>query len=333
MAYRAYRSDRRFRRRRWLMIVVSLVAIVGMIAYLVSRETEQRGAVEFFAAADESSDLHRRAAAELESALASIGAIKRQDLARRLQNVADTSAEADSLLDVEVPSSIGTSYGTMATASSSWKDGAAGLNTTIMAIMDGDLVKGATKQLREALDLLRVGDGAFSLFLGTLEIVPEDVEVPAFIPVVYINPEAQDLLYDAQTLVLRIQTSYDLSPRRDVGVTAMTDPQAVGESVGLPVVPFAPALDVQAVITNFGNLDESTVDVKLEIFNVDTGTTFTVSERVTDLAAGMSTTVTFVDVGVAPGGLYQVKVTVTIIDDIDPDNNVWDMTFIWRGES
>ena len=57
------------------------------------------------------------------------------------------------------------------------------------------------------------------------------------------------------------------------------------------------------------------------------------SQQVTDLAAGMSTTVTFVDVGVTPGGLYQAKVTVTIVDDIDPDNNVWDMTFIWRGES
>ncbi len=48
MAYRAYRSDRGFRRRRWLLILVSFVAIISVIAFLVSRQTEQRGAVEFF---------------------------------------------------------------------------------------------------------------------------------------------------------------------------------------------------------------------------------------------------------------------------------------------
>lgn len=305
-----------------------------MIAYLASRQTEQRGAVEFFAVADESLVLHTQAAAELESALSSIGVVERQDLVRRLQNVADTSAEANSRIDLDVPTSIGAAYGTMTTAASSWQDGAEKLNTTIIAIMDGVLVEGATEQLQAALDLLRVGDSSFSLFLGTLASAPEDVDVPAFTSVAYINSDAQDpLLYNAQALVLRLQTSYDLRPRRDVGVTAVTSPKAVGESGGLPVVPFAEAFDVQAIVTSFGNLDETTVDVTLNLFNIDTGETSQVSQQLTDLAAGTSTTVTFADVGITPGGLYQATLTVTIEDDIDPANNVWDMTFIWRDES
>jgi hypothetical protein len=333
MAYRAYRSDRRFRRRRWLLIILSLVAIIGVIAFLVSRQTEQRGAVEFFAAADESSAIHLKASAELESTLESIGLIDRQDLARRLSSASEAAAEADSLLDVEVPSRIGNSYGTMTTASTSWMVGTAKLEKAIIAVMDGADVTESQAQLQDALDLLRVGDMSYMLFLGSLANVPEDIEVPSFEPVMYIDPEAQDLLYDTQTLVLRILSSYVLSSRHDVAVSGMTVPEPVGESAGIPVVPFSGSLDIQAVVSNVGNEDEPSVTVELEIFSSDTGATLADSEIVTDLVAGSSTTVIFADVEIAPGGLYQVKVSVTIPEDIDSDNDVWEMTFIWRDES
>ena len=334
MAYRAYRSDRRYRRRRWLLIVVSLVSIVALVAFLVSRQTEQRGAVEFFAAADESSDLHSSASAELESALASIGVIDRQDLTRRLQSVEDTAAEADALLGSDVPPRIGASYGTMTTASASWTDGTSDVNETIIAIMDGVLVEGAQNQLQAALDQLRVGDAAYSLFLDSLAEAPDDIDVTAFSSVRYINPDTQDpLLYDAQTLVLRITSSYVLSPHHDVAVSGTTIPEPVSESGGIPVVPFSASIDVQAVISNIGNEDEPSVDVSLEVFDIDTGAVVTDSQIVTDLGAESSTTVVFSNVDIAPGGLYQVKVTATIDEDIDPDNDEWEMTFIWRAES
>jgi len=333
MAYRAYRSDRRFRRRRWLLILISVVAIISLIAFLLSRQTEQRDTVEFFGAADESSNLHTKASVELESALASIGTIDRQELTRRLQAVSDTAAEANALLDVDVPPTIGASYGTMTTASGTWTVGSADVSTTIVEIMDGVLVEGAQGQLEAALDLLRVGDASYVLFLDSLLATPSDAEIPVFTSVTYINPDAQPLLYDAQSLVLRIQTSYDLSPHHDVAVSGMTVPAPVGESGGIPVVPFSQVLDVQAVVSNVGNEDEPTVAVDLELFSIETGSTVSASQTIVDLAAGSSTSVTFVDVSVTPGGLYQVRVTVTIPDDIDLDNNVWEMTFIWRSES
>ena len=73
MPYRPYRSDRRFRRRRWLLIILTTLVVIAAIAYLVSRETEQRSAVEFLAAADQASDMHADAAADLEATPASIG--------------------------------------------------------------------------------------------------------------------------------------------------------------------------------------------------------------------------------------------------------------------
>ena len=334
MAYRAYRSDRRFRRRRWLLIVVSLVAVISMIAFLVSRQTEQRGAVEFFASADEASSLHAAASTELESALASIGVAERQDLTLRLQNVSDKAAAADALLDPDIPSGIGASYGTMATASSSWAVGTEDLGRVIASMMDGELVEDSQEQLEAALDLLRVGDVSYSLFLDSLSGIPEDVDTPSFSGVVYINPDAQNpLLYDAQTLALRILSSYVLSPHRDVSVSGMTNPEPVGESGGLPVVPFSESLDIQAVVSNVGNEDEPTIGVLLEISDIESGTVLKDTQTVTDLAAGASTTVTFTDLEITQGRLYQAKVVVTIAEDIDPDNNVWEMTFLWRGES
>jgi hypothetical protein len=188
--------------------------------------------------------------------------------------------------------------------------------------------------LQGALDLLRVGDVSYSLFLASLADVPQDTDIPEFSRVVYINPDAQDpLLYDAQSLVLRILSSYALSPHHDVAVTGMTNPEPVGERGGLPVVPFAGSLDIQAVVSNIGNEDEATVRVELEVFDLDSDLTVTEFQMVTDLVAGSSTTVTFSNIDVSPGGLYQTTVTATIPEDIDPDNNVWDITFIWRNES
>jgi len=316
------------------LIVVSLVAVIAVIALLVSRQTEQRGAVEFFAAADESSDLHARASAELESALSSIGVVDRQDLTRRLAKVAETAAAADLVLDVDVPAQIGESYGTMTTASSSWKSGTADVDSTIGAIMDGTLVEGAQEQLQASLDQLRIGDAAHTLFLGSLSSVPEEIDVAPLLTVEYINPDAQDpLLYDAQTLVLRIQISYDLSPHHDVGVTAMTEPKPVGESGGIPVVPLTETMDIVAIVSNEGNEDETSVAVTLDMFNIDTGDAVTSAQEVRNLVAGASTTVTFANIDITPGGLYQAKVAVTIESDIDPDNNGWEMIFFWRAES
>jgi hypothetical protein len=252
----------------------------------------------------------------------------------RLRNVSDKAAAADALLDPDVPSGIGASYGTMATASASWAAGAEGLGKAIASMMDGELVEDAQKQLQIALDLLRVGDVSYSLFLGSVAEVREDAEIPSFSSVVYINPDAQNpLLYDAQTLALRVLSSYVLSPHRDVSVSGMTNPEPVGESGGLPVVPFSETLDIQAVVSNVGNEDEPSVGVHLEIFDIESGSVLNESQTVTDLTAGSSTTVTFADLAIAQGRIYQAKILVSVAEDIDPDNNAWEMTFLWRGES
>ncbi|MFV2000349.1 MAG: hypothetical protein ACC654_08325 [Acidimicrobiia bacterium] len=311
------------------MILLSLIAIIVLIALLASRQTDQRGTVEFYAAAQDAAVIHDDASKIFGEAFASIGLISRQDLTRRLETVAERTAEASALLDIDVPSSIGVPYGTMATASRSWTDGSLEVDRIVVGIMDGDIVASAVAELQLALDQMRVGDVAFEQFTDSI-----DEDVPSFSSVSYVGDDPADpLKFNATNLVLRIQSAYALAPHRDVSVLGMTDPEAVGDRDGIPVVPSSDSIGVTALVTNLGNEDESSVTVALEIFNLDSNEKTQLSDVIDDLAAGASTAVAFANLDVEKGSLYQLKLTVTINADIAQDNNEWEMKFIWNAES
>ncbi|MGI9585512.1 MAG: hypothetical protein ACR2N7_07965 [Acidimicrobiia bacterium] len=317
------------------MIVLTLIAAGAIVAFLVSRQTEQRGTVEFFAAADESSMLHQEASASLEATLSQIGPLlTRPEVTRRLADVTAKAAEADALLAIEVPSSIGNIYGPMATASASWAAGTADLESAILGIMDGDVVGEPDQAVQDALDLLRVGDTAHVLFRESLVDAPEDVVVPEIEPVTYINPNASDpALYDAVLLSLRVSSAYNLTPIHDVGVQGMTIPEPVGDRDGIPLVPFGDSLGIQAVVTNAGNELQTAIEVDLQLVTAESGEIHIDSITVAELEAFASTTVVFADLPVEPGGLYQATVTATITEDSNPENDEWTMTFDWNGAS
>jgi len=335
MAYRAYQPARRNRRRRWLLIVLTLVAAVAAIAFLVSRQTEQRGTVEFYAAADSSSMEHASASGTLNAALERIGPLMtRQELTRSLSDVKATAAEADSMLALEVPATIGNQYGSITAASHSWVLGTAEFERVVLAIMDGELTTGAEVELQGALDMLRVGDVGYDQFLTSAVSDSEttDITIPRFESVRYVRLD-DPALYDAQNLVLKIQSAYNLAPRHNVGVVGMTMPEPIGERGGIPLVPFSDSIGIQAIVTNEGNEAETDIEVDLLVVSVDTGESITDSRVVDPIEGGAATTVTFAELDIVPGGLYQATVTVRIPIDNDLDNNTWTLTFIWNEES
>jgi hypothetical protein len=335
MAYRTYQPDRRRRRRRLLLILLTTALIIAAIAYLVSRETEQRGTVEFFAAADDASALHEQAATLLTETLGEIGLqMPRQEVTRRLDEVRDLASEADELLTIDVPPSVGVPYGHMTAASKSWEKGSADLERAILAIMDGNLQSASEVQIENALDTLKIGDVGYLQFLAAINELPDEMSAPDFAVVAYLDPDQGDPgLYDAQNLALRIAAAYNLAPQHDVGVVGMVDPSAVGERGGIPLVPFAEFVGVNAVVSNVGNEAESNVAVELEILDVDSGESSTIRKSTGAIAAGASTTVPFERLEITPDGLYQVTLSVTIADDTHPDNDAWSMTFIWNNET
>ena len=335
MAYRSYQPDRRTKRRRWLLIALTVVAVVSAIAFLVSRQTEQRGTVEFFAAAGEVSLLHGESADLLTDTLTQIGPdLSRPEVIRRLDDMVAITEEAEALLDITVPAPVAQPYGSLAAASTAWAEGALEVRRVILGIMDGEIPVGAESELRSALELLRVGDLGYGQFRNAIASLPPEIDAPPFDSVVYVVPDpANPLLYDAQNLTLRILSSYNLSARVDIGVVGMVDPAPTGERGGIPVVPFAESVAINAVVSNAGNESVPSVEVRLDVLDVDTGEVVTLEQVSSELASGGSTTVSFADLALTPGGLYQATVSVTIEGDNRPDNNAWSMTFIWNAES
>lgn len=314
--------------------MLTTALVIAAIAYLVSRETEQRSAVEFFAAADQSSDLHADASADLESTLGSIGLITRQELTERLAGVVETAVAANALLAVDPPVVAAEAYGTMTTASDAWVSGVTGLEAAVARIVDGDIGAEAVGLLGESLDLLRAGDVAYDLFLTAVEDPIEGAAVVTFDRVTYINPDAQDpTLYDPTTLALKIGVSYELAPRHDVSVIGQFDPEPVGDRVGVPLVPYSDTISLMAVVTNSGNEAESDVEVVLEVFDSTTSTTETYSRTIAALDPSGSASITFADLDLTPGSLYQVTLIATIADDGRPDDNTWIMSVIRNEES
>jgi len=308
--------------------------IIALIAVVASRRTEQRGTTEFFTAADEAAGIHEVSSVAFGEALASIGIITRQDLTRRLALVAEAASEADALMEVGAPSSIGSSYGTLITATASWLDGATEVERVILGIMDGEIVDSAVADLQGSLDRLRVGDVAYEQFTDSLVDTLDVDELPDFQPTVYIAADESDpLRFNATNLVLRIQSAYSLSPHRDISVSGMTDPEPVGERAGVPIIPFADKIAINALVTNAGNEDEGKIIVDLEVFEVNADVVVTRTDVVDGLAAGASTTVMFDDLEITAGGLFQAKLTVTVTDDINAENDVWELVFIWNAES
>ena len=334
MPYRPYRSDRRFKRRRWLLIILTTLVVIAAIAYLVSRETEQRSVVEFLAAADQSSDLHAEASANLEGALGSIGVVSKQELADRLSAVVATATQANDLLDVEVPLAVAEPYGAIRTASRAWVAGVSDLEAVIVRMVNGDIGDDAVKQLRTALNLLRVGDLSYGLFFELVQTPIDGAATVTFDLVTYINPDAQDpLLYDPVTLALRIGTSYELAPRHDISITGQFEPEPVGDRVGVPLLPYSDTVSLMAIATNAGNEDETDVEISLELFDSETGTTQTYTQTIATLPPSGSASVTFADLEMTPGSLYQVTLTATISNDGRPEDNVWMMSVIRNEES
>ena len=327
MPYRPYRSDRRHRRRRWLLIVLTAIAVITVIAYLVSRDTEKRSAGEFFAAADQATDLHREASADLEGALASIGVTSKPELEARLTRIVTMATSADELLDVDPPVTASASYATMSTASAAWLAGVTGLRTELVGLMNNGADDEAVARIRSAVQLLGVGDVAYAQFLESVEDSRvEGLGAVTFEPVIYVNREAQDpLLYDPLNLALRINSSYELAPRHDVGVVGQTEPEPVGDRGGVPLVPFSEAFGVTAIVTNNGNEVESALSVELEVLNAGTSESSTLKLSIDQIDPGASASITFFDVQIDPGTLYQLKLTVTIPEDGKPDNNTWVM--------
>ena len=333
MAYPSYAPIRRQRRRRWLLAILIALIIVAIVVLAVRRRTEARGVADYLAVAQEVAAEQAETADALEAMLLTITDIQRPEVMRSLEELRMSSeASAETLAAVEVPAAAGEANGYLVAAVGSWSSALELLDDAIILVLDEPAEAGGTDQLEVSFDFFRIGDLAYSQFLEAAEGLDDSIPV-GDIEVVAFTSDERAVAYDAQFVTLRLTSVYKLGELHDVSVTAITEPEPLGERDNVPVVPHSEQFIVQAVVANQGNEPEQQVTVDLEL--IPTGSTesrVAVKQTVANLAPGQAKTLVFDTLELQPGGLYELVVTTGVDKDDDPGNDSWRMVF-YRNEN
>jgi hypothetical protein len=332
MAYPSYAPVRQQRRRRWLLALLIALIIVGIVILAVTRRNEARGVADYLAVAHDVAAQEAETAASLETMLVTITDIQRPEVMRSLEELRLSSEDAaETLAMTNVPAAAGEANGYLVAAVGSWTKALGLLDDAIVLVLDEPAEAGGSDRLEETFDLLRIGDLAYAQFLEAADGLDDSIPV-SDLEVVAFTGEERAVEYDAQVVTLRLTSVYKLGELHDVSVTALTEPEPLGERDNIPVVPHSEQFLVQAVVANQGNEPEQQVSVDLEL--IPTGSDedrVTVRQTVANLEPGQAKTLVFDTLKLEPGGLYELVISTRVDKDDDPENDAWRMVF-YRNE-
>jgi hypothetical protein len=331
MAYSDFGPHRRSRRRRNVLVLVTLLAIIGVLVLAVRYRTERRQGIDYMATAQEVAAEHAEMADQLGTVLASLGEEERPAVLLRLESMATRSLGLRRQIEeLEVTRPIAEVAGLMTVAVRSWDDGIGSVDDAIVAILDaeeGD--RSGDDALRSAFELLSLGDRAY---LGVLDgVVRLDPEiVPAEFPAVSYTKGEFAALYDAEIIADRLRASGGLTELRDITVVGATIPEPVSEGIGgIWTIPASDAFSAQVTVSNTGNVVAEKISVLVTLQKQASSDDVTaLSQVIPAIEPGESVTIPFENLEVEPGQVYTITATVSFDDGPDEtDDNTWDLVF------
>ena len=328
MAYPSYTPVRQQRRRRWLLTVLVALIIILIVVFAVRRRSDARGIADYLAVAQQVATEQAETADDLETLFVKVTDVERPEVMRRLEALRiSTEGAVETLSAAEVPLDAGEAHGYLVAAIGSWNSAIEVLDDAIVLVLDGSAEAGGTELLEESFDFLRLGDLAYSQFLVAADGLDDAVPVGDIDVVAFSNDE-RSIEYDAQIVALRLNSVYKLGELHDIAVTAITDPEPLGERNNVPVVPHSQDFIVQAVVANQGNEPEHIVSVDLALIPTDgSAARVDVKQTVADLEPGQARTLVFDTLELEPGGLYELVITAEVDKDEDSENDEWRMVF------
>jgi hypothetical protein len=333
MGYASFPPARRARRRRRILVALVGVLIVAVGVFAARYRTEARGVADYVAVTESAVELQAQAATELEATFLSLSTIDRPELLRRLAEMHATTVEAANAIGtVAVPASVAEAHGYLMVAARSWEQALGLLDEAVVAVVDESGGSGSSEALEEALVLLKVGDTAYAQFLARADSFDDAIAGGDFAAFAFTSFDGV-VRFDPGTVSTRLAAVYQLGSRRNISVSALTDPEVIGERNGVPVVPFSEHFVVQAVIANEGNETEEQVSVVLELIATNRDEApITITQTIASLTPGEAKTCIFDGIELTPGGLYELIIRAIVVDDASPDDNAWQMVF-YRNEN
>jgi hypothetical protein len=324
----SYQQVRRRRRRRYLVALVVLIVIVT-VAYAVTRvQSERQMRREYLdqalAFAGAESDL----AEQLADMVLRLEQIGRPAMVSTLDELQEgTAAVARDLEGLEAPpGEMGPGESYLAIAAVRWRDGISRVRLGLIGLSEAAMDQVSLDLLQQGLMDLGVGDSAFAQFLEGLD-AEELTSLGLEFPAVAFVPAGGEALFDADSLAERLILTPGLTVLENLAVADLRlDPEPIGEQVSLPVIPVSDSLDADVTVANRGTVRAVAVTVILELISQD-ATKVTFEQEIAVLEPGALTAVSFVNLPVEPGKLYEIVVSLGSEDD-DPSDDTISFIFI-----
>ncbi|HSF85417.1 MAG TPA: hypothetical protein VLG28_07145 [Acidimicrobiia bacterium] len=324
---------RRTRRRRQLAIFLTLAVIAAVIALAARYRTERRETMDYLALVDEVAQEHLVISQSLRELFDTLGSLDRPDIVERIGMLGSQAEESVAQLETAVVTRPAAEvHGLFSVAVRSWATGVSNMDEAVVEVMDqpDDATVSPDSFVGTVTDL-RVGDEAYAAFLDAVLRLDEEFEPPVYPDVAYLGgPEPADV----EAIASRLRLRRSFTERHDVAVTANTRPEPTGDRNGVAIMPFSETFDVTAIVTNRGNVPQEEIEVML-LLTAD-GTTevppFEERRFLPSLAPDASMSLEFAGLAMRPGTLYTLRVTASIADDADVENNVWEVAFASNAE-
>ena len=227
-----------------------------------------------------------------------------------------------------VPRPAAKASGLFLVAIENWANGVGAMGPAFVAVLDGaDDDPTGDQLLVDAFEMLRVADAAYVQFLEAVAEIDDAITRGDFPDIVFAGGENEPL-FDAEMISSRLRLTRKLEENHDVAVIVTTVPELITDLNGVHVLPVAESYTIIAVVTNEGNVGEEFIEVALALAGSDQSLEpIELVELVPFLEPGEAIAVEFSGLVLPPGLFYDLRLAVSIAEDGELEDNVFELQF------
>lgn len=320
-----YPTFRRRRRRRTLVAVVVAAVILALAVAVALARSDRQASREYLDAAFDVVTGEQTLAGQFADLVDRIRELERPIVAQSLELLeGDAAVLVEELGRAEAPGKgdLFRAGSFLSIAVASWRDGLTGFRQAILTLSNDPLDATGSAQLEAALNNLRVGDAAYAEFQALVRVTPEAEVLAEPFPSVKFIPIALVEEFTVAAIVRKMLQAPGLGVVVNLAIADMRlDPGPTGERNGIPVIPVSETLTAEATISNSGTVPVDTIVVVLTMVSND-GERYEESRGIERLEPGELTTVTFENLPVQGGRLYEVAIALGGQDDDSTDDRL-----------